>query len=273
MNQPRLAEFGRIDQTGDADYFVRFLDAACAAASVQAYKRRMLERLDLALGRQVLDVGCGTGDDVREMAKAVGQDGRVIGIDNGAAMIEVARTRAAALAGIGGEVSAFEVGDVLDLPFEAARFDGARADRSLMHVPDARQALAEMVRVTRPGRPIVIYEVDFETLTVDVADRVLARKIINTWCDGFRNGWLGRHIPALLAELGVKDIDVEPFTLVLAPELALPLLGSGTAQQAVKNGAISDEEATRWLAQLENLQNAGRFFSTLTGFLVAGRRP
>ena len=49
--------------------------------------------MELAPGRRVLDVGCGTGDDVREMAGLVGAAGLVVGIDNSQAMIAVARQR------------------------------------------------------------------------------------------------------------------------------------------------------------------------------------
>ncbi len=269
MNGTQLAEFGRIDQTGDPNYFVRFLDAACAAASFQLYKRRLNELLNLRPGRRVLDLGCGTGDDARDMALSVGKDGLVVGVDNSQAMVTLANERARS----SGLAVEFHVADALKLPFPDGHFDGSRADRSLMHVPDARGALAEMIRVTRPGGPIVIYEVDFETLLLDSPHKILTRTIAHTWCDGFRNGWLGRHIPAIVGELGLKDIIVEPYTLMLTPELALPLLGSTTSDRAAAAGAITAEQARQWVEHLADLERRGCFFSSLSGYLVAGRKP
>jgi ubiquinone/menaquinone biosynthesis C-methylase UbiE len=268
MEATNLAKFGRIDETADPNFFVRFLDAASAAASVQVYKRRMLELLELRPGSRVLDVGCGTGDDVREMAKHVGAGGRIVGIDNSQAMIGVARQRAE---GTENPVE-FRVADVMELPFGAASFDSCRADRSLMHVPDAGQALAEMARVTKPGGRIVVYEVDFETLLIDAADRVLTRKILNTWCDSFRNGWLGRHIPALALDQGLEDIQIAPYTMLLSPPLAHLLMGKATVERAVAKAVVTAAEAQRWLEHLEELERSGRFFSSLTGFLVAARK-
>jgi ubiquinone/menaquinone biosynthesis C-methylase UbiE len=268
MEKARLAEFGSIDQTADPDFFIRFLDSTSAEASFQAYKRRMLELLDLREGHQALDAGCGTGDDARTMALAVGPGGRIVGIDNSQAMIAVAQQRAA---GTGFPVE-FRVEDVLHLPFAAESFDACRADRSLMHVPDPRLALAEMMRVTRRGGRIVVYEVDFETVVIDADNRVMARKVVNTWCDSFRNGWLGRHIPALLAELGLQDITVAPYTLMLTPALAPLMLGTTTVDRAVAQGLLTPAESRAWLEQLDALQRSGRFFSSLTGFLAAGRR-
>ena len=45
------------------------------------------------------------------------------------------------------------------LSFPDDSFDASRADRSLMHVPDAERVLAEMKRVTKPGGRIVAFEV------------------------------------------------------------------------------------------------------------------
>jgi ubiquinone/menaquinone biosynthesis C-methylase UbiE len=269
MAQTALVEFGRIDATADPAYFIRFLDAACAAESFQAYKRRLVELLHLRPGGRYLDVGCGTGDDVRDMAKGFDPSGRIVGIDNSQAMIDVARQRATGL-----ELPVeFVVGDVHDLPFAAGSFAGCRADRSLMHVPDIKKALAEMARVTEPGGAIVVFEVDFGTLVIDADDRVLARKIVNTWCDSFRNGWLGRHMAALFQETGLADVMVVPYVLVLTPELALPLFGKNTVERAVDKGIITKREGDAWLEHLDELQRTRRFFSCMTGFLVSGRNP
>ena len=137
-----------------------------------------------------------------------------------------------------------------------------------MHVPDAPKALAEMARVTR-GR-VVVYEVDFETVVIDVPDRSLARKVLHTWCDGFRDGWLGRRMPGLFADLGLTDVRVASHVLHLTPTLALPILGRATTERALAAGTITRAEAEAWLGLLDDLQRRGRFFATLTGYLVAG---
>jgi ubiquinone/menaquinone biosynthesis C-methylase UbiE len=267
MSNTDLAQFGKIDQTGDPAHFVSFLDAACAEESFQSYKRQLTAWMNLRAGGRVLDVGCGTGDDVREMAQVAGAGGRAVGVDNSAAMIDEAKRRAVGLSNV-----EFLLAEGTALPFADGSFDAARADRSLMHVPDARRVLAEMIRVTREGGRVVVFEVDFETAVIDVPDRVLARKIIHTWCDGFRDGWLGRRMPGLFADLGLKEVQVAPYVLRLTPPLALPIMGKSTAERAVKAGTVTPAEAEGWLAQLDELQRRGRFFSTLTGVLVSGTK-
>ena len=53
-----------------------------------------MERLAPASGEQVLDVGCGCGDTSLELARRVGPEGGVLGLDISAPMLEVARSRA-----------------------------------------------------------------------------------------------------------------------------------------------------------------------------------
>jgi ubiquinone/menaquinone biosynthesis C-methylase UbiE len=266
MSNTDLAQFGKIDQTGDPAHFVSFLDAACAAESFKVYKRQLLDWMRFTTGR-ALDVGCGTGDDVREMASVVGSRGHVVGVDNSVAMIDEAKRRAGSTANV-----EFITAEATDVPFPDGSFDATRADRSLMHVPDAHRVLHEMVRVTRPGGRVVVFEVDFETAVIDVEDRELARKVIHTWCDGFRDGWLGRRMPRVFAELGLKEIQLAAHALVLTPPLALPIMGKATAERAVRAGTITPADGELWLAQLDELQRRGRFFASLTGFLVAGTK-
>src|SRR5438477_12933723 len=94
MEQTRLTDFGRIDQTADPAPFIHFLDAACAEASFRVYKRQLAEALGLPGDLAILDVGCGTGDDVRDMAQLVSGRGRIVGLDDSQVMITEARKRA-----------------------------------------------------------------------------------------------------------------------------------------------------------------------------------
>ena len=93
-------------------------------------------------GRDVLEVGCGTGlvlQRIERFAKTAQ------GVDLSPGMLERARRR-------GLRVSE---GSATDLPFEDASFDVTCSFKVLAHVPDVSRALAEMLRVTRPGGHIL----------------------------------------------------------------------------------------------------------------------
>ncbi|MHB1423372.1 MAG: methyltransferase domain-containing protein [Gemmataceae bacterium] len=269
MDKHKLFGFTDVDGTNDPDYYVRFLDAASAEESFQAYKRHSFALLELRPGQQVLEVGCGTGADARTMAEQVAPGGKVVAVDGSQSMIALARQRA--------EGSAlpveFQVADAHRLPFADDSFDASRADRIFMHLESPAQALSEMLRVTRPGGRVLIYEVDFETVTVDMPDRQRTRKIVNIWCDGFRNGWLGRHIPALFRAAGLQDVRIAPATLWLPYLVAMETIGPKTVERASAAGVLTRSEGEEWLRQLQQRYENGLLFCTLTGFLVVGRKP
>lgn len=90
-----------------------------------------------------LDVGCGTGVLAARLAE---RGFAMTGIDPSAGMLDVMRARAP-------EVAAVE-GSATELPFEDSSFDLVMSVAVMHHVAgagDVRRALAEMVRVSRPG--------------------------------------------------------------------------------------------------------------------------
>jgi ubiquinone/menaquinone biosynthesis C-methylase UbiE len=268
MEHHKLFGFTNVDATADADYFVRFLDTASSDVSFQIYKRRTFALLQLADGQRILDVGCGTGDDARQMAALVAPGGSVVGVDSSQAMIDIAtgRTTDPDL-----PVS-FRRADAAGLEFPDDTFDACRCDRTFMHLDHPAAVLAEMRRVTRPGGRVLVYEVDFGTLTVDMRDRSITQRIVDVWSDGLRNPWLGRHLPALFADGGLVDIVIEPAVLYLPYAVAMELAGPETVARACAAGRITTAEGEAWLAEARAAEEAGRFFSTLTGFIVAGRK-
>ena len=106
---------------------------------------RVLQRAGVGRGTQLLDLGCGAG---RLCRIAADRGARVTGIDGDARQIE----RAATLVPEG----TFEVGDILALPYPAARFDAVICVQAIMHVANPLTALREAVRVARPTAPVVI---------------------------------------------------------------------------------------------------------------------
>ncbi|MGH7223011.1 MAG: methyltransferase domain-containing protein [Gemmataceae bacterium] len=269
MDKHKLFGFTDVDQTNDPDYFIRFLDEASADESFQAYKQHSFALLELEPGQYVLDVGCGTGEDARAMARRVAPGGRVVAVDGSQSMIATAQRRAEEC----GLPVAFQVADAHQLPFADNSFDAARADRIFMHLESPAQALRDMMRVVRPGGRVLVYEVDFETLTVDLPDRPRTRKIVNIWCDGFRNGWLGRHVPALFREVGLHDVRITPATLWLRYPVAMQMVGPATVERACAAGLLTANEGENWLRNVQERYEAGLLFCTLTGFLVLGRKP
>jgi ubiquinone/menaquinone biosynthesis C-methylase UbiE len=259
-----------IDRTATAGQFVQYLDTMTGLTFTQD-KRRTFELLEAGPGRRILDLGCGTGDDVRALAAMVGPSGRVTGVDSSAAMVAEAQQRSDTL----GLPVEFHVGDGHALDFPDGTFDGARADRTLQHLADPAKTVAEMVRVLRPGGHLVASEPDWDTLVVDVPDRTVTRAIVSFRSDEFRQGRIGRQLNRLLTTAGLHNVAIMPMTMVLTDyALADRIFGIRKyADKVVAAGLVEKDAARRWVDQLDESVAAGRFFCAVTAFIAAGRKP
>ncbi len=119
----------------------------------ERHGRRAVELLAPRPGWHVLDVGCGTGASALPAARAVGPEGRVLGIDVAENML--ARARAKAAAQDLGNV-AFELADMSATGWPDACFDAIIGVFSVFFVPDTEAQVAELWRLLRPGGRLAI---------------------------------------------------------------------------------------------------------------------
>lgn len=116
-----------------------------------------LDRLQLGAGDRLLDMGCGGG---RHAFAALRRGARVVAFDADGVELKGVRDMVAGMtaegevppAGFGLPVQ----GDALSLPFADGAFDRIIAAEVLEHIPDDRDAIAELVRVLAPGGRIAV---------------------------------------------------------------------------------------------------------------------
>lgn len=252
----------------DPGFALRFWDACNRLASVRALKPLMLDLMDLHRGQRVLEVGCGTGDDVRTIARRVGAQGLVVGIDSSPLVIEEARRRTDPRASI-----EFRVGDVLGLELPDEAFDRCRVERLLMHVPgEPANAMAELVRVLRPGGRLVVFEIDWDAFVVECPDHALTRRILRSYADGVPNGWVGRALRRLLLDAGLADVRTTPYAVELPFDFFTWVL-SGHLDAALSAGQFRPEELIAWWDQIDAIHERGRFYSAMLGVIATGVKP
>ena len=115
------------------------------------WRARAADLAALGPGAHALDVATGTGDLAIELARRVGPEGEVVGLDFSERMLELARAKAPGLS--------FEQGSALALPYADASFDAATIGFGARNLSDLDAGLAEMARVVRPGGHVVVLEI------------------------------------------------------------------------------------------------------------------
>lgn len=237
--------------------------------AARPYKQQTFEMAGVAPGRRILDLGCGAGNDAIAMARQLGGAGEIVGVDRSRRKIAAARLRAQ---GTGLPVR-FEVADPTALPFPDNSFDGCRADGVFQNLSNPEAALAELVRVGRPGAPVVVTDPDYGTSILDLHDRLIASKV-HAFLSGLpANPWSGRRLPGMFRRAGLTDIlvhvDFLPFNLIMLKEqMRLPEV----LQTLQSQGVITAGEAAGLMAELELRAAEGTLFGGTFFFTAAGHK-
>lgn len=271
MSEASAVGFADVDHSADPEGLVASMCESDAHVAVQVLRLWTGAQLRLAPGMRLLDAGCGPGTAAVALADSVLPDGAVVGIDTSTVMIDAAR-RAGSGPGL-----AFVVGDACALAFPDAHFDAYRAERTWQWLADPALALAEALRVLRPGGRIALIDADWGTLALDHPDEALTARLLAARRPVPPSPWVGRQLVNMMRRAGLIETAVRAESLVAtaldrakAPgAVSFPAL----AEMAARAGAVTAAEADRWLAALEAEADAGRFFSSLTLFAAVGTKP
>lgn len=157
-----------------------------------AEARAVLGLADPQPGERALDVGCGTGIYTRRLAE---RGAAVTGLDSDREMLAAARVKV--------PQATFVEGDATALPFADDSFDLSLAVTLLCFVEEPQVAVAELVRVTRPGGRIVLAELGRHSLWA-VWRRVEGWRGSQTWEEA--RFFTPRELGGLLGRAGAGEV-------------------------------------------------------------------
>jgi len=210
---------GRLDDRAADDMQVRLRLRVCQLAGLQP-------------GGHAVELGCGTGPLLADLADAVGPSGTVLGMEPQPVFAERARARLA-----GHPAVTVHTGPAQALPLADASADAVLAQTVLIHLAPATldAVLAEARRVLKPGGRLVSVDQDAGTRVIDHPDRQTTRAIIDY---AIPHGYMFDGTIRL-------------------------------AQAAMDGGAITPEEGKRWIGQLHELAQAGSFLASINYYVTA----
>jgi demethylmenaquinone methyltransferase / 2-methoxy-6-polyprenyl-1,4-benzoquinol methylase len=158
------------------------LNAVMTAGLYKLWNRRVIRATGLRPGDSAIDLACGTGSLTRALAKTVGPNGSVLGVDFSAQMLRAAQARPAANV-------EYRLGDATDLAsVPSAHFDAATIAYGARNIPDLDGLFAEMARVLKPGGRAVCLEIARPTGRISGAfyglwfDRIVPK--VGGWISG-----------------------------------------------------------------------------------------
>jgi ubiquinone/menaquinone biosynthesis C-methylase UbiE len=241
------------------------LEAVYSRRDILRRRQLVHDALGASPGERVLDAGCGPGFYVSETLERVGPEGSVAGVDASEAMLALASKRCE-----GHDNVSFHEGDVTALPVADADFDRALSVQVLEYVTDIPAALGELHRVLRPGGRVLIWDVDWATVSWHSDDPARMERFLGAWDEHLSDPFLPRRLSAELRAAGFEDVEMQGHAFVtddLTDETyagaLLPLMAD----------FVGTDEAQDWAREQRELQARGESYCACIQFCFTGTRP
>lgn len=233
---------------------------------ISARRVAVMQSLAPRRGERLLEVGCGAGLLLRDIALAVGPHGLAAGLDISADQIAAAD---AACTGIPAARPA--IGDVRKLGYGDAVFDGVAAVQAVEYVPELETALGEIRRVLKPGGRLLCLATNWDSAFWHGAPAALTAEIAGHWQSHAPHHNLPARLGPLLARAGFAGIRQLPVPVV-NPDYTEATFAYWIARlmaaHAVREGAqVSAAQA--WLAALDRAEGEGEFFFSSVPILTS----
>jgi SAM-dependent methyltransferase len=240
-----------------------------ARTGFKSIVRNLMEELDIADGESVLDVGCGSGANARDLANRTGGNNPITAVDYSPYMIAEAKSIARSQ-GME-EVINFREGDAEALPFPESSFDVVFSV-TVMEEVNSNQMMAELVRVVkRGGRIGVIVRANDSSWVVNlpISDSI-KRKVEPPGTMGggaVEGGCADRSLYSRFVQAGLNRINASA---------QLATFGEGPLTlrfEAQVLGVLSSEEAEEWREAAAQTKAEGTFFIAMPLHCAVGTKP
>jgi len=249
------------------------MEAIYTTPDVVAQRARVIDLLAPVPGERVLDVGVGPGLLALDLARLVGESGRLVGLDLAPAMVATAAARLKDL-----PQAEIRAGDAIALELADGAFDAAVSTQVYEYVADMPRALSELHRVLRSGGRAVILDTDWRSLVWHSSDPGRMDRMLACWDDHLADPHLPARLGPLLRHAGfeVRRVEIVP---MFSPRWQPVSYAAGmirSIRSFVRNHGqrfgLTPEDQEAWWSEQEALIAADEFFFSVNRYAFLATR-
>jgi arsenite methyltransferase len=248
----------------------RRLEDLYLTRDVVAQRAETIRRLAPSRREHVLDVGCGPGFLCESIAKIVGSDGAVVGVDISSDLIDSCRRRSPP------QWLSYTVGDATQLAQPDASFDAVVCTQVAEYVPDVGRVLSEAFRVLKQGGRAVLVATDWDTVIWHSQSPDRMASILKSWESHCAHPRLPRSLAPRLVSAGFRldELVVFPILNLQWEDHAYSAGLAGFIRDFVlRKNELYAEDPCGWYDELARLSEVGRYFFSSNRYIFRASKP
>lgn len=240
-------------------------------------KEYILSLIDYSKASAVLDIGCGRGEDLIEIASRIGEKAILYGVDAIPQSIDLAKTKTN-----GDQRFYFEYLDAENgLRFYDNTFDVVYSCNVLECIRDKSKLLEEIARILKPEGQVVFAHFDWDTQVFNAKDKGLYRKILHAFNDWKQpwmaecDPWMGRKLHGVFKSFGLFSGEVSVYVL-METEYREGFKGYSAVNDEFKalieNKMIEESEYTAFCKEITQLAEKDEYFYSINMYVYHGHK-
>jgi ubiquinone/menaquinone biosynthesis C-methylase UbiE len=228
-------------------------------------RQAILSELNIQKGQTIIDIGCGGGHLLKEMSLAVGEKGKIIGVDTSQFQIKSAEKLCSDLSNV--ELLCCNADNTMIDPKSC---DAVTSAQTLEYIEDIDDVLREMKKLQKQNSRFVNISTLWDFFGFHGPDPEL-NKIMHDSMKGQKHPMLPVELSGKLEKLGYKNIKTQEINFFIRNknDNSFPKYHEILMSNAARNKGVSEKHILDWQNQLESAEREGNFAFTAYSVLTS----